>query len=553
MLTSSANQYLRPEYITPLPTTLDAKKSPLALLAQTCSQIGVDPPTSKSLLVPLDKSQKLSKSGSTTSSSSSDSSSRDKSSPSSQSNNSTSSSMSSAFSETKPTSSFKPYESCVSRDKVSSPEQRVPSANSNPGGGGSSSRSRTPAGKRCSSNQSASSGSGSRALTPQGRKSSTPGDSTHRESPSARLAREDAASRSASSYSPSSLQQQHPSSKPTAYSSHLVAYSSAHQDHLVQSTSCFRPSALSLSTSVAGGATTTTTPSAAYGLPFPAQLPPMDPMTASSLMSQHAALKNGLAVNPYLGYTRIKTATGAEALVPVCRDPFCTGCPLNSHLLGAAAAAAATSPVNGSKLPSSTSPSAACPAGCAQCDHKQQQTSAPSPSATAAAASPAPPPSMTASPYAAYAQMVALAAASQLPYICSWVGTDTAYCGKRFASTDELVQHYRSHTGDSAAAAAAATMSLLTPPGHPLLSRSYPTPPLSPLASARYHPYGKGPYPGPPHPHLSALGLSLPPSHPHSAAAAAAAAAAAGLPPYFSPYSLYAAGSRLGAATGMHP
>ncbi|CAG0879493.1 unnamed protein product [Cyprideis torosa] len=52
------DQYIQPDYLTPLPTTLDAKKSPLALLAQTCSQIGADSSSTshhKSLIPPLDK------------------------------------------------------------------------------------------------------------------------------------------------------------------------------------------------------------------------------------------------------------------------------------------------------------------------------------------------------------------------------------------------------------------------------------------------------------------------------------------------------------------
>ena len=57
MLTTGHNQYLQPDYLSPLPTTLDAKKSPLALLAQTCSQIGADSPT-KPLISPLDKTPK---------------------------------------------------------------------------------------------------------------------------------------------------------------------------------------------------------------------------------------------------------------------------------------------------------------------------------------------------------------------------------------------------------------------------------------------------------------------------------------------------------------
>ncbi|KAG7252854.1 hypothetical protein CRUP_000569 [Coryphaenoides rupestris] len=55
MLAARAGHLLHPEYLQPLPSTpispieLDAKKSPLALLAQTCSQIGKpDPPSSSS-------------------------------------------------------------------------------------------------------------------------------------------------------------------------------------------------------------------------------------------------------------------------------------------------------------------------------------------------------------------------------------------------------------------------------------------------------------------------------------------------------------------------
>jgi hypothetical protein len=89
-------------------------------------------------------------------------------------------------------------------------------------------------------------------------------------------------------------------------------------------------------------------------------------------------------------------------------------------------------------------------------------------------------------------------------YSCNWVGTDSNYCGKRFAASDELFQHLRQeHTGNAIPdsllnASSASTNSLLA-----ALPRAYPTPPLSPLSSARYHPYGK-----------IASGQLLPPSGP---------------------------------------
>lgn len=131
-----------------------------------------------------------------------------------------------------------------------------------------------------------------------------------------------------------------------------------------------------------------------------------------------------------------------------CRDPYCTGCPPSSVQM-------------------------VCVAGCAlstQCDHPK----VPIPSHLSSQ-----PPTSPSS------------GAAVKPYVCNWIVADN-YCGKRFATSDDLLQHLRTHTN------AAAQQSDLS---HHLLAqsfgpRAYPTPPLSPLSAARYHPYGKSPAPG---------------------------------------------------------
>lgn len=435
---------------------LDAKKSPLALLAQTCSQIGADAPNSK-LLQSAEKSTKSSKPDASKDKSSTDS---------------------------HKSVAPKPYDVCVSREKSNSPEDRPNSASTG-------SRVRTPVAcktsgsARCASNQSVT----SPRASPANSERKTPASEGSIVASEASSAASKAGERS----SPAVVS----SASKTAFTPNILTSSS---DPAIKDLplGTFKPgSAIPPSSAFLGGYPPT-------GFPLP-----MDLMT-STLMQHQAALKTG-ALSPYLTYARMKG--GPDSLSPVCRDPYCTGCSLSSHLL------AASSP--GAKTPTS------CPAGCTQCDHAKT-TSAYMQHSPAAAAY-------------AHAQLAVLAAASHLPYICNWIAGDAQYCGKRFSTSEELLQHLRTHTSVAVSEASSALSMLSStglPPTHPLLlHRTYPTPPLSPLATARYHPYSK--------PSL------LPPSLSSSSIPGFPLGSHAGLPPYLSPYSLY--GPRLGAAPGMHP
>ncbi|XP_037071406.1 zinc finger protein Noc-like [Pollicipes pollicipes] len=110
---------------------------------------------------------------------------------------------------------------------------------------------------------------------------------------------------------------------------------------------------------------------------------------------------------------------------------------------------------------------APCPAGCAPCEHAKALGgalgSAQLHSPYLALGSPFYPP-------------LAAAGAGVAPVVCSWMA-DGRYCGKRFASTEELMQHLRSHTSLS--------------PAEAVHRSPFAPAPLSPLSAARYHPYSK--------------------------------------------------------------
>jgi hypothetical protein len=203
---------------------------------------------------------------------------------------------------------------------------------------------------------------------------------------------------------------------------------------------------------------------------YPAGIDPTNPAfrsSFSSALSQHHASMLAAAAagypanssNPYLSYARIKTPTGGEALVPVCKDPYCTGCQYSAHnqqmMMG---------------VP--------CPPGCTQCEQQKY--------GLAMAMSSLP-------PNHPFAQM-------SKPFACNWIMND-GYCGRRFSTTDELIQHMKTHSPNLSDPATAASIlaaqqsaSLMSPLFYPpgMHRAGYPaTSPLSPLSASRYHPYAK--------------------------------------------------------------
>lgn len=527
ILSPSVAQYLHPDYLQPLPTTLDAKKSPLALLAQTCSSIGKDPTPSKSIIPPLEKEKKDSDKPSDKNNPSDN-----RKSPNNDSGNESGreSSKKTGFKSAPPKEIPPLVPISNSSSRKSSPAPSSSSERSNETTTVTTSVSR-PVASTGSNNGNSSSSNSARA----GHSSSS-----ERDRDSERERERDRHRDNASDGKPSRSSPEHFSSSTSKIPGPIHPGLNGFGSGIPHPGLSLYGHAFSLDPASSAYASSLAAAHSGYS--------GLSASAAAALAAQNAALsKSGFTpgLSPYVSYARVRTPSGATTLVPVCRDPYCTNCQLtiqNSHV-----SSTCTAP------------------GCSQCAHEKSlqslsalgmagasslsmlpQFSLPSslPSMPSALSSY---PGLTSSLYA-HSFFGGVSAHSQgMPYMCSWMsGTD--YCGKRYSTSEELLQHLRTHTSSSDAASSLASYAALglPPPlglsGYPhgplpahgglspnSLRRAYPTIP-SPLSNvlngSRYHPYKSA---------LQSNPSALQPGQPLS-----------GLAQYYSPYSLY--GQRIGAA-----
>lgn len=249
--------------------------------------------------------------------------------------------------------------------------------------------------------------------------------------------------------------------------------------------------------------------------------------SAHALAAHQAALKSSssAALSQYMQYARMRAPVGVSG----CKDPYCQNC------------LAAGVPPPGSHMSQCTSP------GCSQCAHEKALHGLFGLPGSSHLHSPLNVPTSASVGlshlHSLYAQNLLSQQGQQ--HVCNWMmGSD--YCGKRFNSSEELLQHLRTHTsGVESGLSAYSSLGLPLPPAAEVpglpgymgstgnispetLRRMYPTS-LSPLSgsslSSRYHPYkslSSVPPGVPSHQSLSSLG------------------------PYYSPFSLY--GQRIGSA-----
>ncbi|XP_061490290.1 zinc finger protein 503 [Rhineura floridana] len=549
MLTARTGHILHPEYLQPLPSTpvspieLDAKKSPLALLAQTCSQIGKPDPSPSSKLSSVTSNgndKESSKSGPLK--------------------------LSDIGVEDK--SSFKPYSKPGADKKETSAGVggSVGSASasgggsgsgSGGGGGGNSEKSgfRVPSatcqpftprtgsptssasacspgllpGSDCkvgdSDKKDASDGCGKGGSESSGghsRLGAGCGGITAELSQAHESAKGLLAGSSSSSSSSSSASSDSSCSGSNTVTSSAAA-ASVLSSGLVAPVSPYKPGQTVFPLPPAGMSYPGTLAGAYAGYP-PQFLPhgvALDPTKSGSLVG--AQLAGSLGCSKAAGSSPLAGASPPSVMTAsLCRDPYCLSYHCASHLAGAASASCAHDQAlkSGYPLVYPTHPL-----------HTVHSS-----------LSGATPPSLAGHPLYPYGFMLPN---DPQPHICNWVSANGP-CDKRFATSEELLSHLRTHTAfpgtdkllssypssTSLASAAAAAMAChmhiptTVAPGSPgtLALRS----PHHALGlSSRYHPYSKSPLPTP--------GAPVP------------VPAATG--PYYSPYALY--GQRLTTASAL--
>ncbi|NXD49106.1 ZN503 protein, partial [Corvus moneduloides] len=530
MLTARTGHILHPEYLQPLPSTpvspieLDAKKSPLALLAQTCSQIGKPDPSPSSKLSSVTSNgsggDKDSKSGPLK--------------------------LSDIGVEDK--SSFKPYSKPGAEKKepgaagcagapaagVAAGEKsgfRVPSATCQPftprTGSPNSSASACSPGLLPAEGKGGEDKKDSEGCGKSGSAGSEGGPGTTSISHS-RIS----VSCAGINVEVNQHQESTPGSKPIASdsasscsSTTATSSTSVLGSGLVAPVSPYKPGQTVFPLPPAGMSYPGTLAGAYAGYP-PQFLPhgvALDPTKSSSLVGAQLAAASSLGCSKPAGSSPLAGASPPSVMTAsLCRDPYCLSYHCASHLAGAAGASCAHDQALKSGYP------------LVYPTHPLHSVHSSLTGAT--------PPSLAGHPLYPYGFMLPN---DPQPHICNWVSANGP-CDKRFATSEELLSHLRTHTAfpgtdkllssypsssslaSAAAAAMACHMHIPTTgaPGSPgtLALRS----PHHALGlGSRYHPYSKSPLPTP--------GAPVP------------VPAATG--PYYSPYALY--GQRLTTASAL--
>uniref|UniRef100_A0A336M895 CSON013548 protein n=2 Tax=Culicoides sonorensis TaxID=179676 RepID=A0A336M895_CULSO len=432
MLTIGNNQYLQPDYLAPSNSVIDSKKSPLALLAQTCSQIGADSSSLKPIV--LDKSNKQ-KSETSRSPSGINNNNNNNNNNNSLMKNSEKMNNNNNNGSPELKLAFKPYEANVLTRKLSNnnaQDETRPSSKNSVNGNNNNEQDNV---KNLSMKNN---------RVPSRNSSDSPINGNHNNKNNSVI---DVVENGKST--PGSNSGDRKSGSPVEKGASPIIRSGMEVLHGSPKDYNAYKNALGMSH---------------LGLYPGMEANPAFRNPYAGISHHHAAMLAAAAgysqaqaqQTPFMSYARVKTPSGGEALVPVCKDPYCTGCQYSAHnqqlLMGQP-----------------------CPAGCTQCEHQKI--------GLAMAMSSLPP----GHPYAS--------AMNRQPYVCSWI-MGGSYCGKRFETSDELFSHLRSHSpslADPASAAATLAAQQNAALMNPLSSlyRAYSNPQLSPLSAARYHPYAK--------------------------------------------------------------